>query len=421
MHSLSPALFKAGFAAAGLAAAYTRLTASGARAVLELAREIPLRAFNVTSPFKQDLLECLDELDPSARETGAVNAVVFHKGRARGWNLDGAGVRALLKAEEFAPAGKRVAVLGAGGAARAAVRELRFLGAETLLVNRSAPRGARAAADLGVEFIELSRARGALRSAAAVFACWPQGTPALDPGWLSPETVVFDANYHGSAFAAAARAAGCRYRDGREWLLGQALESFELFTGLKAPAAAMRRALPSVSPSPGKHLILEGIMGSGKTRVGEILACRLGRLFTDLDREIERRAGVSVSAVFAREGEGGFRRREAEVLAEVLAGPPGVVSLGGGSLIAPGVPEALRAAGTVVWLWASPALAAARAADGTRPLLEGGAPAERLERILEERFHLYASASDLVINSQNASAEAAAGLIADETRASQRD
>src|SRR5690606_7672941 len=82
------------------------------------------------------------------------------------------------------------------------------------------------------------------------------------------------------------------------------------------------------------HLVLTGYMGAGKSTVGALLAQRLRRPFIDLDREIERSTGQSIPTIFSEQGEAGFRRLEAQALAEALAGPEAVIAAGGGALLA---------------------------------------------------------------------------------------
>ncbi|MGI8575670.1 MAG: shikimate kinase, partial [Egibacteraceae bacterium] len=102
--------------------------------------------------------------------------------------------------------------------------------------------------------------------------------------------------------------------------------------------------------SGGVNLVLVGMMGSGKTAVGRLLAERLERAFVDLDEEIASAAGCPVVELFEREGENGFRAREAEAVAAVAARTGQVVATGGGVVLDPANIAALRASGAVVWL-----------------------------------------------------------------------
>jgi shikimate kinase len=111
-------------------------------------------------------------------------------------------------------------------------------------------------------------------------------------------------------------------------------------------------------------------MGVGKSTVGPLVAERLGLPFVDLDREIERAANATVAALFARDGEPGFRVLETRALEAVVAGPPAVLALGGGTLHARPENRALLRGVPVVWLQVSWPLLEARLKGGTsRPLL----------------------------------------------------
>lgn len=121
-----------------------------------------------------------------------------------------------------------------------------------------------------------------------------------------------------------------------------------------------------------QNIVVTGFMGTGKTTVGQYLAVRLERPFVDTDAEIERRAGRSIAAIFAQDGEAAFRRIEAR-LCRFYAGQRGlVIATGGGMLVDPGNREVMLASGFVVCLDASPDTIRARLAGETnRPLFNG--------------------------------------------------
>lgn len=142
------------------------------------------------------------------------------------------------------------------------------------------------------------------------------------------------------------------------------------------------------------RIFLIGLSGSGKSTAGRLVARRLGWEFADSDDDIERAAGAQVPEIFSREGEKGFRAREAAVIRSLASREPLVVATGGG---APTTPECRAAlgAGFVVWLAVSPGEAARRLADNPstseRPLLAGDIRG-RLEALLQDRTELYRGA-----------------------------
>jgi len=146
---------------------------------------------------------------------------------------------------------------------------------------------------------------------------------------------------------------------------------------------------PALAPASGEFLFLTGFMGAGKTAVGMILADRLDLPLLDLDQEIERSAGRSIPDLFAAEGEAGFRRREAEALARVIAGPAAVVATGGGIILSELNRRRMSGAGRVIWLNPSFPTLLGRLGPRERrqrPLFTDEARAEALWR---ERLPLY--------------------------------
>jgi shikimate kinase len=174
-----------------------------------------------------------------------------------------------------------------------------------------------------------------------------------------------------------------------------------------------------------RHLVLVGLMGTGKTTVGREVAARLGRAFSDSDELIEARTGTTVREIFRAEGEPAFRVHEAAALLDALAADtPSVIAAAGGVVLSPENRAALRSGrAIVVWLRADPVLLVARAATGEhRPLLDDD-PLGTLQRMAAVREQLYAEVADAtvdvgsrsvvaVVDAVLAAAELAAGELA---------
>lgn len=147
------------------------------------------------------------------------------------------------------------------------------------------------------------------------------------------------------------------------------------------------------------NIYLVGMMGAGKTTVGRLLARRLKLRFVDSDHEIESRCGVKIPLVFEIEGEAGFRARESQVLAELIALEGIVLGTGGGAVLSADNRSLLAANGTVVYLRARPEDLYERVRqDRNRPLLASDDPLGRLSELYAERDPLYRSIADLTVD-----------------------
>lgn len=144
-----------------------------------------------------------------------------------------------------------------------------------------------------------------------------------------------------------------------------------------------------------RFVVLVGLPGAGKSTLAPLVAARLGWRSTDLDALIAERAGMSVNAIFAAEGEGGFRRRERKATAEVAKHAPQVLAVGGGWMLDRTNLTALGDRVLSVYLRVEPEIAVARmGADlAARPLLRGADPVKRLSELLEAREAVYLQAN----------------------------
>ncbi len=152
-------------------------------------------------------------------------------------------------------------------------------------------------------------------------------------------------------------------------------------------------------------IALAGYMGAGKTTVGRRLAARLGRPFADADRLVEDHAGMPIPEIFSRRGEVWFRRTEEDIVRETLAGPPGVIALGGGALGSARTRDLLGRTARVVWLRLDPEAAWHRVGGSEhRPLAQDR---ERFLRRAAQRAPLYREAADLEVDAAHPPEEVA--------------
>jgi 3-dehydroquinate dehydratase / shikimate dehydrogenase len=245
--SLSPAVHNAAFAARGIDAVFVLLQAESLDAFLEALPRLGLSGFSLTRPYKSAILASLGSVEPAAGQAGSVNTVVVRDGALAGSSTDGEGVVAPLR-KRIDVAGRGVAIVGAGGAARAAAFALARAGARVTVFARRPEQAAEVAAAAGAAaapLADLARLEWeVLVNATPVGSGAAPGQMAVPQDALRPGTIVLDMVYEPreTPLLAAARARGCRTIEGVEMLVAQALKQFETWTGTAAPEGVMTEA-----------------------------------------------------------------------------------------------------------------------------------------------------------------------------------
>ena len=257
-HSRSPAIHNAAFAAAGFDWAFTafEVPAGGGAGALEAMRVLRLAGLSVTMPLKAEVAVAADCADEEVQVLGAANCIVpLEDGRLRAANTDIAGFVAGLEADAgITPEGRRAALLGGGGAARAVAWGLASSGAaEVVVINRTAANAEAVAAAANVAPGPGSVGRVGIAADVASADIVVNATsvgmgtdPSMpcDPGLLHEAQVAVDLVYEPleTAWLAALRSRGVRAHNGLSMLVHQAARAFELWTGEPAPVEVMRRA-----------------------------------------------------------------------------------------------------------------------------------------------------------------------------------
>jgi shikimate dehydrogenase len=265
-HSLSPAMHNAAYAKLGLDWAYVPFAVSddaGLRRFFAAVRSMPFVGLNITMPYKEDALELCDEVATAAMMAGAVNTVhCTSEGRLIGYNTDGRGLLESLSTDaDFDATGKKVVLLGAGGAAAGAFVALILAKAGAIavvnrnleraeeLLDRMAPR----ASGIDIEALEPDGSKDAVEQADLIINATPVGMRPGDESpvptdWLHEGQVVLDMVYGMPAptsLVTGARASGAIALDGLGMLVAQGATAIDIWNaeaGVRAPRDVMRRA-----------------------------------------------------------------------------------------------------------------------------------------------------------------------------------
>ena len=323
-----------------------RLCEQTEAAFVDLMDRRDFKGLNVTIPYKRLAYEHCDALSDTAREVGCVNTLVVRPdGSLYGHNTDIGGFIALARRAGVVIAGKKAVILGSGGTSLTARAACRRLGArEIVVVSRSGP----------VDYAALYRDHAdaqVLINTTPVGMYPNSGESPADIRRLPALQGVLDVIYNPdkTELVLEAEARGIPAAGGLYMLVGQAREAAELFTGRAIPESETERIYQSLRDG-ALNLILIGMPGSGKSRIGELLARRMGRPFVDLDDEIERRAGMSIPEIFARDGEAAFREWERQAVRDVCREKGQVVATGGGAVLREDNVRAMRRNGRLALL-----------------------------------------------------------------------
>lgn len=259
-HSLSPLMHNAAFKALRLDYVYVavKVAPEDLAAALKAIRAMNLIGVNITIPHKETVIPLLDELSPEAKAIGAVNTIVNCGGRLVGDNTDGRGfIKSLTEENRVKLPGKKVLLLGAGGAGRSIGVSLLKNNIKTLYLHDVAtPRSASLAVDLRsittrnkVMQIDQAGLQRAVKEADILINATPVGMKTsdpcvVDPRWLHQKLFIYDIIYNcETALLKAAKQRKIKCAHGLGMLLNQGALSFELWTGKKAPLAVMKEAL----------------------------------------------------------------------------------------------------------------------------------------------------------------------------------
>ena len=278
---------------------------------------------NVTVPYKKDVIPYLDELTPVARQLGAVNTVVRRGEKLIGHNTDYFGFMTMVKESGLEISGKKVLVLGSGGASNTATAVLEELNAHVVVISRQRQNNytnlhlhADASVIVNTTPVGMYPNAGNTPVSLDLFPVLEGG---LDVVYNPARTkLLLDAEKRGLVAM-----------NGLLMLVAQAKEAAQWFTQAPITEADISTIYRDLQRRM-ENIILIGMPGSGKTTVGKCLAQKTGRDFVDADEELIRYAGRSIPEIFARDGEAVFRQLETYILSQIGQKSNLVIATGGG-------------------------------------------------------------------------------------------
>lgn len=255
-HSLSPVIFNAAFKEAGIDAQYGVFDIPDVELVhfMENVKHDPISGVSVSLPHKEAVMDYLNEVDEDAKAVGAVNTILNKGGFLYGYNTDFAGSNRALEEACGSLKGKKVVVMGAGGAVRGIVYGLQKAGAEVSVYNRTVSKAEEIGGAFGVEFGDLENMKSAggdiLVQASSVWLSSPEMSEEelneLFPDeFVAKFEYVMDILYKPlkTPLLAKAERLGCKVITGDKMLLYQAVEQFKTWIGQEAPVEVMEKAL----------------------------------------------------------------------------------------------------------------------------------------------------------------------------------
>ena len=353
-------------------------------------------AFNVTIPYKKEIIPFLCGMSETAARLGSVNTVIRTKDGFWGDNTDYYGFRYMVSRTGYDICGKKAVVIGAGGVSPTICAVLSDLGANPVIVISHKENTA--------ETRKQHEDAKVLVNTSPVGMYPNTGVSPVPKDAFGALECVLDVifNPFETALLADARERGLITEGGISMLVAQAKRGAELFCGCSLDDGLCDRVTAQMIAS-RRNLILIGMPGCGKSTVGRLAAAALGRKWVDLDEEIVTEAGKPIPQIFKEDGEDAFRALEHRVITRVCAGSSLVIATGGGCVTRAENYRPLAQNGVLIWLRRS--LDALPIAG--RPLSQKHAPAE----LYAVRKPLYEAFSDAAVDNSSTPQETARNVI----------
>lgn len=353
------------------------------------ATEKQFKAINVTIPYKELIMPYLHDIDPKAKEIGAVNTVVNRDGRLYGYNTDFYGMLSLIKKIGIDLAGKKVVILGTGGTSKTSLAVAKALrAAEVIRVSRSTREDA-------VTYEMLYKKHS---DADFIINTTPSGMypnnfdTAIDLSCFTKISGVADAVYNPlrTPLVLAAKERGIAAEGGLYMLVSQAVRASEIFTDTKYSVDKIEKVFKKIY-SEKENIVLTGMPSSGKSTVGKLIAESMGREFIDTDDLIEAEEKKSIPDIFREHGEKYFRDAETRAIEKVASLCGKVIATGGGAILRKENVRALRENGKIYFI--------DKPLDELIPTSDRPLSSDRtaIEKRYNERYSLYCDIADVKV------------------------
>lgn len=400
-HSRSPEIFNSLFRHFGMDCSYTAISLESPAGLAGIMAKYDLSGVNITSPFKEEISRQLKNSDHVSKEIQAVNAVLKRNGSLYGFNTDVHGVTRSLTDNGVDVKDRKCLIVGGGGAARAAVYAVNELHGRPFVCNRTDVKAEKISSDLGCSHIRYDELKENLKDTFLLILTVPDLSIEIKDD--IKHTILLNADYISDGL----RNYCHRYIDGCEWLVHQAVKTFDHFFDRNADPEWIKKVLKA-GRNERNNIAVIGPTGSGKTTYGRLIAGHYGMEFTDTDEEIEKRTGKNISDLFNSEGEDFFRRLEADAVTDACGKKNTVISVGAGAISSLENRESLKKSCFVVLLDIDHDLVLSRLSESEitkRPKLKGVDLKEELEKLFDSRKMNYISCADILVQIRTNDAE----------------
>ncbi len=364
-------------------------------------RRPELTAVNVTIPYKQEVFKYVDEVDPAARDIGAINTIVNKNGRLFGYNTDKCGLEHAILRAGLDFLGKKVVILGSGGTSHTARAAARSLGArEIVVISRSGENNyGNLEKNSDAQMLINTTPVGMFPNCPAApvdLRAFPELQGVMDVIFNPPRTGLL----------MQAEELGIPRAGGLAMLVAQAKAAEELFFDKTLDDGLIEEITRKLARD-ATNIVLIGMPGSGKSTVGKFVAQLSGRKIVDTDRYILAHSGQRPADIITSRGEAEFRKIETEALRDICARGGQIITTGGGCVTVPENYELLHQTGRIYRVDRDLEQLTTRG----RPLSAGGP--QGLRALFDARDPLYRRFADVTVKNDGTLSQCAENIWSD--------